>query len=233
MGIEQITDWEERIAGYTDKQKAYYHKMLPLWDELKALSIDSNGWSTQVDDKRAGIRIESKRSELRNLLTMRATGSIDYPPIDVWRCLNYMPTRQEWDVNAEDVHFMGKVGANAYTIYNLSKKIFFVAGREFLLDFFTNQEADGTIFIVISTNRELYDLVPERKGIVRAESPVGGWILTPDAQNPNKTHCKLMIEINFGGNIPDLAVKTAFRDQGYQIDKLRKTLPKFKERFPE
>jgi precorrin-6x reductase len=74
---------------------------------------------------------------------MRASGWIEYSPINIWRCINYAPMRKEWDPNSDDIHFISKIGVNAYTCYNLSKRVFIVAGREFILDFFTNMEADG------------------------------------------------------------------------------------------
>ena len=68
---------------------------------------------------------------------MRASGHIDYKAIDIWRCINYNPWRREWDANCEEIYFMGKVGVGAYNMYMRSKKVFVVAEREFLLDFFS------------------------------------------------------------------------------------------------
>ena len=85
--------------------------------------------------------------------------------------------------------------------------------------------------MVISTNEELGATHPMKKGIVRANAPIGGWILIPDKNVPNKTHCSLFLEVDFGGYMPDIAVNTAFRQQGYQINLLKKTLPKFLEKF--
>jgi hypothetical protein len=54
---------------------------------------------------------------------------------------------------------MSKVGTNGYNIYTRSKKVMFVEGREFLLDFLTNEEPDGLIYIIISSNPILYGLI--------------------------------------------------------------------------
>ena len=51
---------------------------------------------------------------------------------------------------------MSKIGTNGFTIYTRSKKVMFVEGREFLLDFLTNEEPDGLIYIIISSNPNLY-----------------------------------------------------------------------------
>ena len=67
--------------------------------------------------------------------------------------------------------------------------------------------------------------------MVRATAPIGGWLLVPDKEDPNKTYCQLFLEADFGGYFPDIAVKTAFKQQGYQIDLLRKCIPKFLDKF--
>lgn len=115
---------------------------------------------------------------------MRAQGPINCSAIDLWRCINYNKERNQWDTTAEDTFFMSKIGTNGYTIYTRSKKVMFVEGREFLLDFLTNEEPDGLIYIIISSNPNLYGLIQQKKGVTRAESPIGGWILTPDKSDP-------------------------------------------------
>lgn len=77
------------------------------------------------------------------------------------------------------------------------------------------------------SNHEKDDVVPIRRGVTRATTPIGGWVLAPDANDPNKTHATLIIEIDFKGPMPDFAITTAFSMQGYMIDKLRKKLPAF------
>ena len=81
------------------------------------------------------------------------------------------------------------------------------------------------IFVVISSNKELYDEFPPIKGVVRAEAPVGGWIVRPDPENPERCFCQLMLELDFGGILPGFAIKTAFRNQGYQLSKMKKVIP--------
>ena len=123
--------------------------------------------------------------------------------------------RKNWDNNVEDMHFIEKVGVGAYHVYNKVKKVLIVESRDFVMDFFTNWEANGSIYIIISSNPDLYEAYPKKKGVTRAESPVGGWIITPDASDPNKCWVKLIVELDFKGPMPDIAIKTAFKDQGY------------------
>ena len=134
--IERISDWDSRIAHYPDNIKRFYHKMIPKVQELKDMANIDDGWSNMVRDKKNDITIDQRKSA-NGLLTMRASGHINYPAIDIWRCINYNEWRKQWDANTDDIYFMGKIGAGAYHMYNRSRKIFVVAGREFLMDFFT------------------------------------------------------------------------------------------------
>mmetsp|Transcript_5917 Transcript_5917/g.10092 ORF Transcript_5917/g.10092 Transcript_5917/m.10092 type:complete len:93 (-) Transcript_5917:265-543(-) len=88
---------------------------------------------------------------------MRSEGRIGYDALSIWRCINYNAIRKQWDVNLDHICFMSKEGMGAYTLYNRTKRVFVVAGRDFVLDFFTYQEAGGTIILTISSNEELYE----------------------------------------------------------------------------
>ena len=69
--LEQVSDWNLRIADYPAEAKEFYQRMLAKTEQLKALS-ESDGWSNQVTDKKADVRIDSKRSKSTGLLTMFA-----------------------------------------------------------------------------------------------------------------------------------------------------------------
>ena len=130
---ERVLDWDARIASYTDAQKAFYARMIPTIDELQALKDRAAGWRVLVNDKRKHIKIEASKSP-RGFHMMRASGPIDYPPIDVWRCANYGKDRRGWDDSADTTYYMTKEGVNSYTTYSKSKAVLFVQGRDFVLD---------------------------------------------------------------------------------------------------
>ena len=156
---------------------------------------------------------------------MFAQGGIDFPAIDIWRCVCSTQMTKDFDKTCDDAFYFDKVGVNAVHTYQRSKKILLVAGRDFVMDQLMNQESDGTIIHVTSSNEDLNEKFPVPKGVVRGCSPIGGYIITPDVNDPNKSYVKFLLELDFGGHIPDFAGRTAFRDQGYLIDKLRKVIP--------
>ena len=60
--------------------------MLGKLQDLRALS-QSDGWTTLVTDKKKDILIKSKRTPSRGTLTLFSQGSVDYPALDIWRCI--------------------------------------------------------------------------------------------------------------------------------------------------
>lgn len=135
--------------------------------------------------------------------------------------------RGEIDPDTEVCTLFNKVGVGAYQCFWKSKKIMVVDSREFLMDCMVFEQPDGTCIHLTSSNKDLYSKRPLSKNSVRAETPISGWILTPDKRNPNKTWATLIMELNFGGYIPDFAVRGVFKECGYTIANLRKAMPKF------
>mmetsp|Transcript_10021 Transcript_10021/g.16838 ORF Transcript_10021/g.16838 Transcript_10021/m.16838 type:complete len:212 (-) Transcript_10021:38-673(-) len=204
--------------------------MVPKINEMKGVAKSNNGWDLIVDSKGDRIKIESKRS-IRGLLMMRGQGPIDWPPMDVFRCMNYKPMKQEWDVVCESSQHLAKVGVNAYEYTSKSKKKFVVASRDFVINIIYNVERDGTVIICGSS--DFYKgSYPEKPNTVRGLSPISGYILEPLEGDPSKTQVTIVNELDLKGSIPDFALRQAFKDQGYQIEKLRKVLPKWKKLFP-
>jgi hypothetical protein len=74
--------------------------------------------------------------------------------------------------------------------------------------------------------------IPEEKAVVRATSPIAGVILRPDENDPNKTNMTIISEADLKVGVPDFIVRQALKDQGYQIERLRKVLALWKEKYP-
>ena len=148
LGLESVKDWESRIAGYTEPQKEFYRRMVPLLDEAKKLNAEREGWRFLTDDARKKIQIETRKSA-RNLNMVRATGPIDFPPLTVFQAIEYGAGKAEWDDTHADCYFVKKLGVNAHVMYNRMIRVLFVEGRDFVVDSLMQQEDDGTIIHVI------------------------------------------------------------------------------------
>ena len=106
-----------------------------------------------------------------------------------------------------------------------------MSARDFVVNIIYNKEPDGTIYSVASSSNVKLKVEPV-KGVVRAEQPIRGQMFKVDPNDPNKTYMTIVNELDLKGAIPDWVLRAAFKDQGYIIDRLRKTLPKWKAMFP-
>lgn len=98
----------------------FYDKMLGKLDELINLGESTTGWQVLVNDKRQSLKIEAKLSET-GLQTMRSSGWVEYSAIDIWRCINYVPVRKEWDADSDMLKYVRKIGAGAFTVVNRTR----------------------------------------------------------------------------------------------------------------
>jgi len=62
--------------------------MVPLIQELKSIIRSKENWSLLVDDQQEKVFMETKKS-VRGFTILRATGQIDSPVMDVWKCFEY------------------------------------------------------------------------------------------------------------------------------------------------
>lgn len=204
--------------------------MVPKIQEMKGIFQSEQGWSILVDNQENGIKIQTKKS-VRGLQLMRSVGYLDYPAKDVARTYFYGPLRKEWDTNIEHAEIKKKIGANAYIMYSKTIKYYLVKSREFIINYLINEESDGTVVFVSSSDNCDYDKhFPEIPGVIRAYTALTGALFIPDG--PNRCLMKLCVEIDLKAGMPDFAMRQVLKDQGYQIDKLRKVVPQLKHKFP-
>jgi hypothetical protein len=119
-----------------------------------------------------------------------------------------------------------KVADQTFIVYQRTKKIAVVSSREFILLAHFNMTPDGSIYVLVQdANRD--DLCPETKSIVRGSVPIGGWKFEPVPGNPRQTMATYGVELDLKGSIPGFVIKSANKDQGLQIVKMRTVIEKF------
>lgn len=79
-------------------------------------------------------------------MSVRASGGLNFPTIDVWRTINVNSMRPDWDINQVKIFFDSKIGVNLYRLYTQTRRISVVSGRDFLLHAMTYVDTDGTIY---------------------------------------------------------------------------------------
>jgi len=57
--------------------------------------------------------------------------------------------------------------------------------------------------------------------------PIGGWKFEPVPGKPGQSQCTYVVELDLKGGIPGFVMKSANKDQGYQIVKMRSAVEKF------
>jgi len=83
---------------------------------------------------------------------------------------------------------------------------------------------DGTIVIGAKSIED--PRVPLDKKLVRGELQLGGWILTPDPNDKNKTKACYIACSDLKGNIPSSLFKTACRSNAISVHELRNYVEK-------
>jgi hypothetical protein len=210
--IEQISDWTKRIASYSEEQRKFYTQMVPKIQELKNIMKSTNDWSLLVDKKDEQLLIETKKS-VRGLTICRGQGPVDWSPIEVWRCMCYSKFKPEWDINNDGVKFHKKVGANAYIYYSRTKSKTGFSARDFVVNYLCNVEADGSLIVTCSSFGCDFQLAPQ-DGATRGEIAIGGLLLVPNKDDPNKSYAYVMQEADLKTSLPAYILRSAFRDQG-------------------
>ena len=206
--------------------------MVPRLQELRNVldSPSALGWTVLADDTEKDIHVELKKS-VRGLQLMRARGTIDAPPKDVYRCCQYTPFRVLWDINNDFLLLKKKIGVNAYIAHIKTKKKFVISARDFVVNYLINQDPDGTVSFVSSSDDCDFS-IPELSSVVRAYTALSGIVLKPHPTDKNKTIMHSCVEIDLKGSIPEFGMKGALKDQGYQIDRIRGVITKWKALFP-
>lgn len=203
---EVVTDWSKRIQNYSEDQKRFYAQMLVKLEEVKEIQNSVEGWST-VETK--DVKIELRKSE-RGLFMMRANSILDWPVLDVYRCMAYFPFRSEWDINTEYAEHVKKIGVNAFVSYSKSKKQYVVSSRDFVVNYLCNVLEDGSIIDACTTD-SVEVIIAEKPSTIRASTPITGLILRPDPEDAGKTLVFTTTELDPKG-LPDWAIKSALKD---------------------
>lgn len=167
-----------------------------------------------------------QRTSEEGLNSVKAQGIVNRSPHDMFKLCGNDSYRTLYDANYDCGKMFGKIADQTFYVYQRTKKIAVVSPREFVLVVHFNLTREGAIYIIV-TNANRDDLQPETKGIVRGSVPIGGWKFEPVEGNPNQSRCTYLAEVDLKGSIPGFVLKSANKDQGYQIIKMRTAVEKF------
>lgn len=230
--VEVVDNWTEKVAEeFSDDPLVakYYHQMIAKVEEIKEFCAnEGEKWQSIYRDDKTGLKIDGNLHKPNNCSTLRSQGWVPYSAIDIWRCIHYNPLRKKWDGNVERYETFAKLGPGLYNVLNRGKRVGIVWPREFIMNCFTYAQSDGTIFIVYTSNEDLYEEHPVDKGVLRGECPISGWIIKPDENDPNRSYCQLLIDVALGNLIPQFVIRQTFKDAGLQLARIQENIPLMK-----
>lgn len=117
-----------------------------------------------------------------------------------------------------------KLSMNCNFIYTCQKGQWPVQGRDFSLLTMSYEYPDGRI-VLTRFSHEHPDYPPNKK-YTRGEIINGGWILTPDPKNPNRTFAVLLSQVDPKGSLPKSIVNKAIKKRGFMVKKVAEVMEK-------
>jgi hypothetical protein len=85
--------------------------------------------------------------------------------------------------------------------------------RDFIMNYLVNIEQDGTLVLITTSQGCNYD-EPIHSGIIRGESPISGYFMIPNKDDPNKCYCYMINEVDLKTSVPNFILRQAQKDQG-------------------
>jgi len=198
-------------------------------EQIKIIEKEKEGWISKgsVDE----VNIEIKRGSKSTIACSRGSGNIPFPSWLVKDFIFDVEHKKEYDNMLKDSRIIEKFDDNCGVVHDCFKGIFPTAPRDVLYVAYwekDNSEEDTYYVVAYSTER---DDVPVKKGYVRMNLILGGWILRPDKNNPQESMCFNLSMVDLNGDIPKVIVETIASGQPKSIFTMTKVISKHQEKY--
>ena len=111
---------------------------------------EAKDWKEMINDKKQGVLISTREGPSK-CNSVKATGVLNYTPIEIFRTLTDSKYRSLYDSNYDTSSYLKKIANQAYIVYQRTKKISIVSPREFIYIMVYNKYPDGSIKLVVSS----------------------------------------------------------------------------------
>lgn len=203
---------EDKIKELPEEKQQMVKKLQEKVEDLKRLVDEQDGWSEAIN--KDGYIVHTKKTD-NGLNCVRGQGPIGFSAAKVVEFISTDGNTTKYDSQYKE----GKViedlglGINASIGYSRYKGATLVSDRDFCMISATFKEDDGK-YVIIATSVEHPDC-PDVKKVVRADLIIGGWIITPDATDPeNKCYAYYITQTNPKGSVPKMFVNQVSKNQG-------------------
>ena len=200
------------------------HKQLikdfePWHEKIIELCGDLSPWE-EVSFKN-GMHIYSQARD-SGLKMVRAEGSFDFPASLVADYALDPEIRCEVDQLFKEARIIEDIGCGLAYEYWRMRGSFIFSDRDIWS--IRHMKTDSKGRIIISAYSTEHPDWGEVSGAVRASLNIFGYVITPDADNPDKCFAQLIMEGDLKGNIPTMIANFAILANGKFLHKLNKKL---------
>lgn len=196
-------------------------KLLDKVDELIYLS-EEPGWPES--DRTGEYVVYSKQTE-SGLNWVKGQGPINAPANEIFDFILTDGNTPKYDKQFKSGHIIEELGLgiNAKIEYSRYHGATFVSDRDFWTVSAGFQLLDDH-FILIATS-VVHPDCPEVRKVVRGDVYIGGFIITPDANDPlNRSYMHYINQVDPKGYIPKYLINKLAVDQGFVPKKVNKYL---------
>ncbi|CBZ53350.1 putative phosphatidylcholine transfer protein [Neospora caninum Liverpool] len=193
-------------------------------DEKKPQDPNDPNWELVVDQK--AIKVYKFISPNSPVVLVKAYAELDGIPMPVL-CheIRDISMRLQWDSTFEDYRVIEPNVSHNEIIYCLMKAPFPVSNRDFLQWRRTEVDMEAGVVKMLMRSAS-HPSIPERPGVVRAETILSGYIM--EQRGPNSSSLFIVAQTDVKGLIPKWVVNTtAARAPVGWVDNLKKACAKY------
>jgi len=202
----------EREKEFIRKAKDGVKKLTDLIDSPDWKHIGSKGNEAYSMDVAGGLK------------AMKGEGYISYTAEQIKEYLSRDNVQTQFDDQFAEGGTVEILPMDTKFIFNRFKGVMFVSGRDFCMLAITLHKPNGQI--IISSFSHEHDDCPPHKKYVRGEVITGGWILTPDENDKNRTFAQYVAQTDLKGSIPKKIVNSVSEKQALTVSKVNEAMKK-------
>ena len=187
----------------------------------------TQGWTPAFEKK--GVRAYRKAGA-DGCITVRGDGRIMHHPLAVLRCITDLQRKHKYDTNYESGERVAVWSPQCFADHITFKQVWPTTQRD-MVNIVHWRVTEQGYLVVLACSKEL-DAVPERRGIVRAEVAIGGWVMRPLPRNAG-VDCSYMVETDLKGTLPSSIKAMVAENQPLLVAAVRKEMDDYGDDSPD
>ncbi|KJE94292.1 hypothetical protein CAOG_004959 [Capsaspora owczarzaki ATCC 30864] len=188
---------------------------------------ENEGWRLEFNKKNIAVYKRAVDGPAA-CVCVKGTGRVEAPPRAVLDLTLDVNRRNLYDVMFKQGHIVDELqDIYCKVVYLEYEAMWPTAARDFCVVIFIKILTDGRC--VLAARSVTHPNCPERKGFVRADAQVTGWVFRPIPGEPMASMVTYITQADLKGNIPAMLVSKVTTDQPLCIDLLRNVIKGVKD----